>query len=63
MVAPWPTILHIRICYILEANSKRPIYKKVGCAITEKKHISSKLNIILQVQKVFTENWHFVFSY
>ena len=27
-VLTWPTMLHGRVCYILEADSKRPIYKK-----------------------------------
>ena len=46
-----PTILHGRVCYILEADSKRPVDKKDGCTITEKKdYISSELNTLLRVQ-------------
>ena len=49
---------------ILEADPKRLIYKKDGCAITEKKHyISPEQNIILRAQIKKYSHWDFVFSY
>ena len=33
MMETWPTILHGRVCYILEADSKRPIIKKMAAQL------------------------------